>query len=127
MTAEMRSTCWNLDGFTTLTAETPAEADEKTNFESLLIIKGTARAVGARSVETLARGSNFFHAKDMIKKGDICTIEISSLLRIANSVYKGRIKIGVTADKFLAFSKKGIFFWVILQEVQFITINGRRL
>jgi len=123
----MRFTCWKPCGFTTLTAETPAEADEKTKLEGLLIIKGTARAIGVRSVETLARGSNFFHVKDTIKKGDICTIEIDSRFRIANSVYKGRIKIGVAEDEFLAFSKKGIFFWVILKEVQFITINGRRL
>jgi len=124
-----RFTCWTPDGFTTLKANSPREADEETKFESLLIIQDSRRAIGVRFIECgiLRRGRAFREIRPTIKTEAICTIEIGGILRIANTFYRSKIKTGVTGDDFLAFSKNGVSFWAIEGDVVFVKVDGRRV
>ena len=98
------------DTFATLKAKTLNRADKRTGRQSNLIIRGTAGDIDVRRVSYLNGGSRIEGVREELEEGTICTITVGDPVRITGATYCGKQKIN--GDKFLAFTKNGISFWL---------------
>lgn len=114
------------DEFVHVQAKGPADADEKNNENSELIIQGNAGDIGARRVEeVLGRSAGGLREEQRPKEGALCTITVGDPVKIAGATYCGKEELG--DYDFLVFTKNGIKFWAFSRSTHFNSIDGKRL
>lgn len=120
----MTFTCWDGHQFIHVRVEDPTGADKKNDQDSVLIVEGKLKDIGARQVKEES-GISIDELGEKLEPGVHYTITIEDPIRIANAIYSGEIEIN--EDKFLAFVKNGIRFWVLSEVILFNSISRKRL